>query len=225
MSEKQTFASHIKAKFWSSKNIGLPADYALNSHKKCWFDCDCGHVFERMIKDINLTNSWCPYYVKPLKKLCEDLQCNTCFEKSFASHEQAKFWSNKNVLKPRQFAIKTHKKCWFDCECGHEFEAILSDITQNNSWCPYCSKPSKRLCDNKECGLCLNKTFAPNKKAKFWSNKNTLLPNQVFKSSAVNTGLIVINVVMNLKANYVILRMALGVQNVDIKQKINYIIF
>ena len=138
-----------------------------------------------MIKDINLSNSWCPDCVKPLKKLCEDLQCNQCFEKSFASHEQAKFWSNKNVFKPRQFAIKTHKKCWFDCECGHEFEAILSDITQNNSWCPYCSKPSKRLCGNKECVLCLNKTFAPNKRAKFWSNKNTLLPNQVFKSSAV----------------------------------------
>jgi hypothetical protein len=49
MSEKQTFASHIKAKFWSAKNTGLPADYALNSHKKCWFDCDCGHAFERVL--------------------------------------------------------------------------------------------------------------------------------------------------------------------------------
>ena len=184
MSEKQTFASHIKAKFWSSKNIGLPADYALNSHKKCWFDCDCGHAFERVLKEINLANSWCPYCAKPNKKLCENLECDQCFKKSFASHEKSKYWSPINELNPRQVANKSHKKYWFECSsCDHIFEAILSDITQNNSWCPYCS--NRKLCDNKECGLCLNKTFAPNKKAKFWSNKNTLLPNQVFKSSAV----------------------------------------
>jgi len=187
MSEKLTFASHERAQFWSSKNTGCPADYALNSHKKCWFDCDCdcGHEFEMILRNINMRNSWCPYCVKPVKKLCDDLNCNQCFEKSFASHEKAKYWSSINVLKPRQFAIKTHKKCWFDCNCGHNFEAILSDITQNNSWCPYCSKPSKRLCGNKDCILCLNKTFATNKRANFWSEKNTLLPNQVFKSSAV----------------------------------------
>ena len=29
MSEKLTFASHERAQFWSSKNTGCPADYAL----------------------------------------------------------------------------------------------------------------------------------------------------------------------------------------------------
>jgi len=179
---EKSFASHSKAKFWSSKNAGLPTDYALNSHKKCWFDCDCGHEFEMILRNINMRNSWCPYCAKPNKKLCEDIQCNKCFEKSFASHEKEKYWSSKNDLNPRQVAIKTHKKYWFDCDCSHTFEAILSDITQNNSWCSYCSNPPKRLCD---CNICLNKTFALNEKAKFWSNKNTLLPNQVFKNSAV----------------------------------------
>lgn len=88
-------------------------------------------------------------------------------------------------MKPREVAIKSHKKYWFDCEtCNHDFEAILSDVTQNNSWCSYCSNPPKKLCD-KECNICLNKSFAQNEKSKFWSSKNTLLPNQVFKSSAV----------------------------------------
>jgi Zn finger protein HypA/HybF involved in hydrogenase expression len=31
-------------------------------------------------------------------------------------------------------------------------------------------------------------TFALNERAKYWSSKNTLLPNQVFKSSAVKIG-------------------------------------
>ena len=113
---EKSFASHIKAKFWSSKNIGLPADYALNSHKKCWFDCDCGHEFEIVLRNINSRNSWCQYCAKPTKKLCEALQCNTCFEKSFASHEKAKYWSPINELKPRQVANKSHKKYWFELQ-------------------------------------------------------------------------------------------------------------
>jgi hypothetical protein len=80
MSEKKTFASHSRAKYWSAKNAGLPADYSLNSHKKCWFDCDCGHVFEMILRNINSRNSWCPYCVNPNKKLCENLECEQCFE-------------------------------------------------------------------------------------------------------------------------------------------------
>ena len=51
---KTTFASHPKSKFWSTKNEGKPEDYALNSHKKFWFDCDkCGHDFEMILRNIN----------------------------------------------------------------------------------------------------------------------------------------------------------------------------
>ena len=42
MSIKETFASHIKAKFWSPKNIGLPSDYALNSHKNAGLTASAG---------------------------------------------------------------------------------------------------------------------------------------------------------------------------------------
>lgn len=38
---KATFASHPKSKFWSARNEGNPEDYALYSHKVCWFDCEC----------------------------------------------------------------------------------------------------------------------------------------------------------------------------------------
>ncbi len=37
---KTSFASHPKAIYWSKRNVGNPEDYALNSHKKCWFDCE-----------------------------------------------------------------------------------------------------------------------------------------------------------------------------------------
>ena len=34
--------------------------------------------------------------------------------KSFASHPKAKYWSDKNKLKPHQVALNSHKKYWFD---------------------------------------------------------------------------------------------------------------
>jgi hypothetical protein len=36
------------------------------------------------------------------KQLCDNLECKICFEKSFASHEKSKYWSDKNdCVKPR----------------------------------------------------------------------------------------------------------------------------
>ena len=182
---KTTFASHPKSKFWSNKNEGKPEDYALNSHKKFWFDCDkCGHDFEKRLKDINLGLSWCPYCVIPTKKLCGN--CDSCYNKSFASHHRVSSWSSKNTLVPNMVALKTHKKYWFHCDkCGHDFEAILSDITNNGSWCSYCG--NRQLCkeDNiLNCISCYNKSFASIERSKNWSIKNNKKPIEVFKSSA-----------------------------------------
>lgn len=183
-SYEKSFACHPKAKYWSPKNEGKPENYALNSHSKCWFDCDkCGHEFSKILKNINLANSWCPYCVVPTKNLCGN--CDRCFEKSFASHPRAISWSSKNKVVPHEVALKTHKPYLFDCECGHEFSSCISDITCNNSWCPYCSKPPKKLCgDILNCISCQSKTFASIEKSKYWSPKNTKKPIEVFKSTA-----------------------------------------
>lgn len=181
---KLSFASHSKSAFWSSRNEGSPEDYALNSHKKCWFDCDkCGHEFEMILRNINMRDSWCPYCAIPTKKLCNNNNCVSCYNKSFASHYRAKYFSNKNTIEPRMISLKTHKKYLFNCECGHEFEAILADITNNDSWCSYCS--NKKLCINiQNCISCYNKTFASIDKSNYWSIKNTKKPIEVFKSTA-----------------------------------------
>jgi Probable Zinc-ribbon domain len=57
---ENSFASHPKSKFWSiERNNGLkPEDFALNSHKKCWFDCECGHPFDIKLNNINI-GRWC----------------------------------------------------------------------------------------------------------------------------------------------------------------------
>ena len=61
------------------------------------------------------------------------------YEKSFASHEKAKFWSDNNVLKPENIYKCTNKKYWFDCiKCNHEFSSSPNNISKGK-WCPFCS--------------------------------------------------------------------------------------
>jgi very-short-patch-repair endonuclease len=178
---ENSFATHPKSKFWSIRNEGKPEDYALNSHQKCWFDCDCGHPFDSCLKNINLLNRWCPYCSN--KKLCG--KCDCCLNKSFASHHRANNWSSKNTVEPNLVFKSSHKEYLFDCECGHEFIASPKTITYNNSWCPYCSNPPKKLCiDIQNCVYCKNKTFASVERSKNWSIKNKKKPLDVFKSSA-----------------------------------------
>jgi len=177
----KSFESHIKSKFWSSKNILQPRQVFKNCNEKFLFDCKCGHSFESALNKIN-DNKWCPYCANPPQKLCNNENCKECLEKSFYSHEKSKFWSDKNILNPRQVFKSSGKKYLFDCICGHFFECTLNGIT-NGSWCPFCSNPPKKLCDNENCQECYNKSFESNPKSKFWSKKNILLPRQVFKSS------------------------------------------
>jgi very-short-patch-repair endonuclease len=81
---------------------------------------------------------WCPYCSYPPKKICNDNECQYCFNKSFASHSKALFWSDKNEKKPRECFKFSDNKYWFNCErCDHAFESTLSHVS-NGTWCTYC---------------------------------------------------------------------------------------
>ncbi len=176
---EKSFASHEKAKYWNDKNLLKPNQVALNCNKKFWFCCNiCSHEFDMTLNNVN-SGYWCPYCIN---KLCDKDDCNQCFEKSFASHDKSKYWSDKNIKQPRQINKNTHKKYWFNCNCCLEFEIVLSHISRG-SWCSYCSIPPKKLCDGNDCIQCFEKSFASHNKANYWSNKNSSNPRQIFKST------------------------------------------
>jgi hypothetical protein len=106
------------------------------------------------------------------------------FEKSFASSDKAKYWSDKNELKPEQVALQSNKKFWFNCSCGHEFEKILSTIIKN-TWCSYCCIPIIKLCSDNACIQCFNNSFASCEKSKLWSYKNDIQPRNISKKCGV----------------------------------------
>jgi hypothetical protein len=83
---------------------------------------------------------------------------NIAFDKSFASHEKSKYWSDKNELTPEMVFKSSGKRFIFNCEtCKHEFITTLSAICRNR-WCPYCSNTT--LCRSNDCIICFNKSFA-----------------------------------------------------------------
>ena len=58
----------------------------------------------------------------------------------FSNPEIAKEWNyEKNGnLKPEHFAANSHKKVWWKCPKGHEWQATIKDRNNGNG-CPYCS--------------------------------------------------------------------------------------
>ena len=83
---------------------------------------------------------------------------------------------------PRQVFKNSHKSFVFNCNIYvHEFEIKLENISLKNTWCSYCV--NQKLCEKEECNECYEKSFASHIKSKFWSNKNDLIPIQIFKQS------------------------------------------
>ncbi len=174
----KSFASHPKAEYWSDKNTTKPRDIFKSSGKKFWFVCDiCNHLFEIKLDNVN-HGEFCPFCAS--KKLCDDINCQICFKKSFASYSKAICWGNENNLKPRYVFLNSNMKFSFECDiCKHKFSSSLNNIT-GGEFCPYCSKPPQKLCDNSECKLCFEKSFANHLRSKNWSKKNKLKPRDVF---------------------------------------------
>ena len=171
------FSQHPKAIFWSDRNEKKPDEVSLNSHKKFWFDCECGHTFESSLLNINQGNNWCPYCYN--RKLCGN--CDKCNEKSFASHPKSICWSYENELNPRQlFKNADRRKFKFNCECGHKLEMVLKQISSQGHWCSYCSH--QKLCENNDCDMCFNNSFASIERSKYLHDK-TINPRSLFKST------------------------------------------
>ena len=198
---KKSFASHEKALYWSKKNKEQSGFVLKKGDKRIWFNCDkCNHNFDSQIKNITL-GGWCPYCSN--QKICKEDNCHNCFEKSFASHKKAQYWSNENKIKPRQVLMNSGKKYKFNCDkCYHTFHKRIAAITCNQaSWCPHCT--NKKMCKEDNCNVCFSKSFASHSKVKYWSKKNTTNPDTFSKETVITIGLIVIYVVLILKLDYI----------------------
>ena len=183
----RSFANSDNAKYWSNKNDILPIYISKNSGKKFLFDCNnCNHDFLSSPDKIN-SGYGCPYCSVPVKKLCDNENCDHCFNNSFASSKKAEYWSDTNEKQPREVFFNSTKKFFFDCViCNHLFERPLASMnreTNSKTGCPYCVVPSKILCTDDTCEVCFDKSFASVEKSNYWSPNNEKNPRDVLKNS------------------------------------------
>jgi len=168
-------------KCWSKSNELTFEQVSSGSQVKIKFDCDkCNHTFAPEYKSV-MNGSWCPYCAN--QKLCDDNDCKVCFEKSFASHPRAKFWSENNKVPPRMVFKNSNIVYLLKCvECDHEFDMRPNTINQKDRWCNICS--GRELCLDNNCKLCFEHSFASYEHKDTWSEKNTVSPREVFKCVA-----------------------------------------
>jgi len=176
---ERSFASHPNAKYWCQQNEEKPRYVFKQSNMKYLFACsECNHTFQSALHNV-VKGKWCPYCIN--KQLCNNVDCTTCFTKSFASHPKAECWSDVNNDNPRNVFLNTKNKYTFKCkDCNHTFESSLTSIT-NGTWCPYCAK--LKLCDEDICQQCFENSFASHPRAKYWSRENEKKPRQVMRCS------------------------------------------
>ena len=116
------------------------------------------------------------------KGVCQEKDCEQCYDNSIAAHPKAAHWSAKNDLEPYQVSRSTDKKYWFDCDkkkkkCGHDFQVSGTNLF-GKKWCPYCA--NQKLCDDEDCMVCFEKSIASHRKAKYWSEKNKKTARECF---------------------------------------------
>ena len=146
---ERSFASHSKAKFWNkTKNEKNILEVALHARGDFWFHCDiCAHDFELAIYNVTGKNPvWCCYCSSTNWKHCGEETCKWCFNRSFASHEKAKFWHPDNTYNILEVAMFSKKVGKFTCkDCGIVFSSVVAQVSSGN-WCGRCkNKTEKKL--------------------------------------------------------------------------------
>lgn len=138
---RNSFEVNERAKYWSKLNSFSPREMFEHSNKKALFDCKtCFHTFSASLNKI-ADGGWCSYCYG--NKLCDIPECMWCKYHSFASHEKAEFWSENNILSPRNVRLCCNTKFLFFCNrCDNEFSKTPGSVF-SGGWCPFCKKKTE----------------------------------------------------------------------------------
>ena len=123
------------AKEWNYEKNGdlKPEDVTYGSIKKVWWKCKKGHEWQATINCRTNTKSNCPY-------CCGRYAIKGETDLTTKYPEFAKEWNyEKNGdLKPENVTSGSHKKVWWKCNKGHEWQTTINSRSSGNN-CPYCS--------------------------------------------------------------------------------------
>ena len=123
------------AKEWNYKKNGdlNPSNFMTGSNKKVWWICPNGHEYEAVISERNNRGTGCPYCAG--QKLL--VGYNDLMTKNPKLAKEWNYEKNGN-LTPKDFFPNAHKKVWWICPKGHEYEAYILDRNRGTG-CTICS--------------------------------------------------------------------------------------
>ena len=124
---------------WEKNNeLGFdPNKLTCGSDKKPWWKCEKGHEWQATISSRN-SGCKCPYCAGLLVIKGEnDLQT--------LNPSLAEEWNcEKNGdLTPANVSPYSHKKIWWKCQNGHEWQARIGNRNRGNG-CPECAKKRRK---------------------------------------------------------------------------------
>lgn len=110
----------------------LPTMVNLNTHQVVWWLGSCGHEWTASVKARNRGHG-CPY-CSGRKALPGFNDLASCYP------ELSKEWHpvKNEALKPTDVTVGSHKKVWWRCSKGHEWETIVKSRVKGDG-CPVCS--------------------------------------------------------------------------------------
>ena len=136
----QTKFPEIARQYDKIKNKLPPSKILYSSLTKRWWICENGHSWETSVAIRTIKGHGCPY--------CSNLYTWPGFNDLQTKFpEIAKDWNyvKNGDLLPSQIGPGSHKKVWWICENGHEWQAIPYSRTKQKTNCPICYKKSKKI--------------------------------------------------------------------------------
>ena len=123
----------LAAQWHPTMNGSVTPDRVLpGSHKLAWWICGKGHVWRAMVKS-RTEGSGCPYCANQALLPGENDLATT-------NPELARQWHpTKNApLTPRNVVGGSSRRVWWQCERGHEWQAVIFSRVQG-AGCPVCA--------------------------------------------------------------------------------------
>ena len=121
------------AKEWDCELNGElnPENVTIGSNKKVWWKCEKGHSWQATINHRS-KGTGCPFCSgRNASKGVNDLE--TIYPQLA---EQWDYEKNQGI-KPSEISAHSHKKVWWRCKYGHEWQALISNRAKGRN-CPIC---------------------------------------------------------------------------------------
>lgn len=131
---RQETANLLEREWDEARNLPLRfSDVSPGSHKRVWWRCGQGHEWQATVKSRS-EGSGCP--------VCANRKIVTGLNDLATTHpELAKEWNyEKNgELTPADVVAGAHRRVWWRCGRGHEWQAVVYVRAQDGTGCPYCA--------------------------------------------------------------------------------------